>query len=92
MDGADEDGASEERPAKGGKGRTFTGIAAAAVTTVLAVVVAGQVAADNHGHSSARSADQDRGGAESPASRSENRQAPQKGGAAAPRPRSRTGN
>ncbi|MEV0776158.1 DUF3152 domain-containing protein [Streptomyces sp. NPDC050428] len=32
-----------ERPAKGGLGRTFTGIAAAAVTTVLAVVVAGQV-------------------------------------------------
>nr|WP_241266760.1 DUF3152 domain-containing protein [Streptomyces scabichelini] len=34
-----------ERPekAKGGKGWTFTGIAAAAVTTVLAVVVAGQV-------------------------------------------------
>ncbi|MEV0173401.1 DUF3152 domain-containing protein [Streptomyces sp. NPDC050803] len=30
-------------PAKGSKGRTFTGIAAAAVTTVLAVVVAGQV-------------------------------------------------
>jgi hypothetical protein len=30
--------------AKGGKGRTFTGIAAAAVVTVLAVVVAGQVA------------------------------------------------
>ncbi|MGW1493741.1 DUF3152 domain-containing protein [Streptomyces sp. NPDC002402] len=84
MDGAGEDGGPEGRPAKGGKGRTFTGIAAAAVTTVLAVVVAGQVAADNHGHSSAQSADQDRGGAESPASRSENRQAPQKGGAAAP--------
>ncbi|WP_369261888.1 DUF3152 domain-containing protein [Streptomyces sp. R35] len=35
-----------EEPAKGkgGKGRAFTGIAAAAVTTVLAVVVAGQVA------------------------------------------------
>ncbi|MFF1637234.1 DUF3152 domain-containing protein [Streptomyces sp. NPDC058246] len=34
-----------EEPAKGkgGKGRAFTGIAAAAVTTVLAVVVAGQV-------------------------------------------------
>lgn len=31
--------------AKGGKGRTFTGIAAAAVVTVLAVVVAGQVTA-----------------------------------------------
>ncbi|WP_053671651.1 DUF3152 domain-containing protein [Streptomyces sp. NRRL B-1140] len=35
-------------PGRGGKGRTFTGIAAAAVTTVLAVVVAGQVA-DDHG-------------------------------------------
>lgn len=35
----------EEPPAKsGGKGRTLTGVAAAAVTTVLAVVVAGQVA------------------------------------------------
>lgn len=33
---------------RGGKGRAFTGIAAAAVTTVLAVVVAGQVA-DEHG-------------------------------------------
>ncbi|GGZ42675.1 hypothetical protein GCM10010387_41260 [Streptomyces inusitatus] len=31
----------------GGKGRTFTGIAAAAVTTVLAVVVAGQVAEES---------------------------------------------
>ncbi|MZF84947.1 DUF3152 domain-containing protein [Streptomyces sp. SID5643] len=36
-------------PGKGGKGRTFTGIAAAAVTTVLAVVVAGQVTDDNGG-------------------------------------------
>lgn len=35
--------AAEPEQAKGGKGRTFTGIAAAAVTTVLAVVVAGQV-------------------------------------------------
>ncbi|MFE9724446.1 DUF3152 domain-containing protein [Streptomyces sp. NPDC005794] len=43
-DGVD-DGA-DGRGAKGGKGRTFTGIAAAAVTTVLAVVVAGQVAQD----------------------------------------------
>ncbi|MFI2185075.1 DUF3152 domain-containing protein [Streptomyces sioyaensis] len=36
----------ESRPGdrKGGKGRTFTGAAAAAVTTVLAVVIAGQVA------------------------------------------------
>ncbi|WP_326699692.1 DUF3152 domain-containing protein [Streptomyces sp. NBC_01754] len=41
------DGAGTTRDAKGGKGRTFTGIAAAAVTTVLAVVVAGQVARDS---------------------------------------------
>ncbi|MGW6296246.1 DUF3152 domain-containing protein [Streptomyces sp. NPDC055058] len=34
----------EPAPAKGSKGRAFTGIAAAAITTVLAVVVAGQVA------------------------------------------------
>lgn len=32
-------------PAKGAKGRAYTGIAAAAVTTVLAVIVAGQVSA-----------------------------------------------
>ncbi|MEU6118492.1 DUF3152 domain-containing protein [Streptomyces sp. NPDC047117] len=37
---------SQDAPARrrGAKGRTFTGVAAAAVTTVLAVVVAGQVA------------------------------------------------
>ncbi|WUB41531.1 DUF3152 domain-containing protein [Streptomyces sp. NBC_00588] len=42
----DEDAAPTGVPAqtRGSKGRTFTGIAAAAVTTVLAVVVAGQVA------------------------------------------------
>jgi hypothetical protein len=34
---------------KGAKGRTFTGIAAAAVTTVLAVIVAGQVTEDRDG-------------------------------------------
>lgn len=46
-DGADGPGAfadDDARDGKAGKGRTFTGIAAAAVTTVLAVVVAGQVA------------------------------------------------
>ncbi|MFJ1972000.1 DUF3152 domain-containing protein [Streptomyces sp. NPDC087903] len=44
--GRDEDAAPTGEPAsaRGSKGRTFTGIAAAAVTTVLAVVVAGQVA------------------------------------------------
>ncbi|WP_340376335.1 DUF3152 domain-containing protein [Streptomyces sp. SS7] len=43
--GADGDAPPAGVPADGGgaKGRTFTGIAAAAVTTVLAVVVAGQV-------------------------------------------------
>ncbi|MFE9402534.1 DUF3152 domain-containing protein [Streptomyces sp. NPDC006530] len=39
-----------EAKAKTSKGRTFTGIAAAAVTTVLAVVVAGQVASDGGKH------------------------------------------
>ncbi|MFJ3581144.1 DUF3152 domain-containing protein [Streptomyces sp. NPDC090127] len=48
----------EEAPAKaGGKGRTFTGIAAAAVTTVLAVVVAGQVAEGEPGGAVAHSAE-----------------------------------
>ncbi|MFE1775767.1 DUF3152 domain-containing protein [Streptomyces sp. NPDC059008] len=55
-DGPDPDGefddTSDDAPEpygarKGGKGRTFTGAAAAAVTTVLAVVIAGQVA-DQH--------------------------------------------
>lgn len=47
LDGTDLDDApptGEPVPEKGAKGRTFTGIAAAAVVTVLAVVVAGQVA------------------------------------------------
>lgn len=82
----DQDGTPQERPAKAGKGRTFTGIAAAAVTTVLAVVVAGQVAADDPGRPAAQSAGEDRGAAESPASRSEDRKAPPKDQqAAAPR-------
>nr|WP_234478691.1 DUF3152 domain-containing protein [Streptomyces sp. MBT65] len=36
----------DRAPVKGRKGRTYTGIAAAAVTTVLAVIVAGQVVKD----------------------------------------------
>ncbi|MGX1028240.1 DUF3152 domain-containing protein [Streptomyces sp. SAI-097] len=43
-DADDQPPTGEPAPVKGAKGRTFTGIAAAAVTTVLAVVVAGQVA------------------------------------------------
>ncbi|MEU9012851.1 DUF3152 domain-containing protein [Streptomyces sp. NPDC048479] len=71
--------ASEEKPARGGKGRAFTGIAAAAVTTVLAVVVAGHVASDGPEKPSAQAAGKDRAGAESPASRSNGRQAPPDG-------------
>ncbi|MDX3764713.1 MULTISPECIES: DUF3152 domain-containing protein [unclassified Streptomyces] len=41
--------APDPKEGKGTKGRTFTGIAAAAVTTVLAVVVAGQVTHDGGG-------------------------------------------
>jgi hypothetical protein len=43
-DGDDTPPTGEPASPKGSKGRTFTGIAAAAVTTVLAIVVAGQVA------------------------------------------------
>ncbi|WNE98712.1 DUF3152 domain-containing protein [Streptomyces luomodiensis] len=47
-DGKGAAGKGARGAAKGGKGRTFTGVAAAAVTTVLAVVVAGQVASGPH--------------------------------------------
>ncbi|MFJ8541376.1 DUF3152 domain-containing protein [Streptomyces sp. NPDC093586] len=74
----------EPAPARGGKGRTFTGIAAAAVTTVLAVVVAGQVAdgqdgASAHSRSAAGQARDDR----DPASRDDERPTPSVSGAAA---------
>ncbi|MFG2127771.1 DUF3152 domain-containing protein [Streptomyces sp. NPDC048751] len=47
---------AERAPAKGTKGRTFTGIAAAAVTTVLAVVVAGQVTHGDNNEARSQSA------------------------------------
>jgi hypothetical protein len=60
----------------GGKGRAFTGIAAAAVTTVLAVVVAGQVA-DGDTDDTARPAATGAGrGADDYASRTDKRPAP----------------
>jgi hypothetical protein len=68
--------APEEPPAKVSKGRAFTGIAAAAVTTVLAVVVAGQVATDGPEKTGAQSAGEGRGAERSPASRSDQRAAP----------------
>ncbi|MDN3294617.1 DUF3152 domain-containing protein [Streptomyces ficellus] len=45
----------EGKDGRGGKGLTFAGIAAAAVTTVLAVVVAGQVTGAGPGASASRS-------------------------------------
>ncbi|MFB6819452.1 DUF3152 domain-containing protein [Streptomyces sp. NPDC056347] len=72
-------GPSADAPAKegkGGKGRTFAGITAAAVTTVLAVVVAGQVAQDNGaGSTAAQPSGVDRGGPDG-ASRSDGRGTP----------------
>lgn len=66
------------REGKGGKGRAFTGIAAAAVTTVLAVVVAGQVAQDSGSGSpgTSKAAGLDREGS-GDASRSVERHTPQ---------------
>ncbi|MFG3246979.1 DUF3152 domain-containing protein [Streptomyces sp. NPDC048187] len=62
VDADDRAPTGEPAPAKGAKGRTFTGIAAAAVTTVLAVVVAGQVAdgADGSGLRAPTATDQAR--------------------------------
>ncbi|MFJ9112628.1 DUF3152 domain-containing protein [Streptomyces sp. NPDC102283] len=79
VDGTDtEAGEPDERAAaRGSKGRTFTGIAAAAVTTVLAVVVAGQVAEDSGGRTAAaRAGDVERQGLGEEASRSDARPTP----------------
>ncbi|MGP4006361.1 DUF3152 domain-containing protein [Streptomyces sp. 4N124] len=68
----------EPAQAKGGKGRTFTGIAALAVTTVLAVVVAGQVTGgrdDDEGVQSQSATDQARD-ARDGASRADGRPTP----------------
>ncbi|MEV5545369.1 DUF3152 domain-containing protein [Streptomyces sp. NPDC052309] len=72
-------------PAKGGKGRTFTGIAAAAVTTVLAVVVAGQVADGRAGGDTrSQSAGDPARDAHDSASRADDRPTPSPPGASAP--------
>ncbi|MEU5398487.1 DUF3152 domain-containing protein [Streptomyces sp. NPDC005963] len=62
-------------PPKPSKGRTVTGIAAAAVTTVLAIVVAGQVAEEAGAKPGTATTGDERGGV-GPASRSEGRKAP----------------
>ncbi|MFE6663547.1 DUF3152 domain-containing protein [Streptomyces sp. NPDC057697] len=77
---ADGPAAEEEkdgRDGKGFRGRTFTGIAAAAVTTVLAVVVAGQVTQDNGGGSTAAQGAGVDGRGPDGASRSDDRPTPQ---------------
>ncbi|MEU1279873.1 DUF3152 domain-containing protein [Streptomyces sp. NPDC005805] len=88
-DGPDDggrDGGDDELPARGGRGRAFTGVAAAAVTTVLAVVVAGQVA-DGGGESvGAQSAGQGRGALQERPDRSEGRPTPPREAVAEPAP------
>ncbi|MFF3058704.1 DUF3152 domain-containing protein [Streptomyces sp. NPDC057909] len=69
--------APDTKDGKGTKGRTFTGIAAAAVTTVLAVVVAGQVAHDGSARVGASApTGVDRDGGRDISSRSEDRLTP----------------
>ncbi|MFF4748971.1 DUF3152 domain-containing protein [Streptomyces sp. NPDC002514] len=77
------DGADDEpptgppAPAKGAMGRAFTGIAAAAVTTVLAVIVAGQVADhQDDAQVQPQSATDQARDAREPASRADGRTAP----------------
>ncbi|MGP3688326.1 DUF3152 domain-containing protein [Streptomyces sp. IBSNAI002] len=76
------DEASAPRPEQPGSGRglkvrTYTGMAAAAVTTVLAVVVAGQVAADGERVQHGTLAATDDGRADGGASRSDGRPTPE---------------
>jgi len=82
-------GSAAQRAARakrgGGVGRALTGTAAAAVTTVLAIVIAGQVAG-GHQHERDRAADgkgTDRAKSDGSASRSDRRKAPQAPDAAA---------
>lgn len=79
-DGEQRQGAESAPPgvaARTGKGRTLTGIAAAAVTTVLAVVVAGHVTDSGTDTPAAQAAGEaDRGTDDGTASRSDQRAAP----------------
>ncbi|MFE7515977.1 DUF3152 domain-containing protein [Streptomyces sp. NPDC057540] len=77
--GDPETGTDPQAPAgRGGLGRTFTGVAAAAIATVLAVVVAGQVTARDEKPSAARAADRpaERPTDDTSASRSDDRTVP----------------
>ncbi|MEU3959269.1 DUF3152 domain-containing protein [Streptomyces buecherae] len=68
--------AGRAAPPAGGRGRTFTGIAAAAVTTVLAVVVAGQVTADSQDSDAAQPSGATERAESGEASRSDGRPTP----------------
>ncbi|MEU1161353.1 DUF3152 domain-containing protein [Streptomyces sp. NPDC005921] len=71
---------------KGGKGRAFTGVAAAAVTTVLAVIVAGQVADGRDGGATrSESAAGETRATDGPASRGNSRTTPSASASASPR-------
>ncbi|MFD5286425.1 DUF3152 domain-containing protein [Streptomyces rubrogriseus] len=84
-DADDEPPTGEPAPVKGARGRTFTGIAAAAVTTVLAVVVAGQVTDGSDGSDMrAQSATDQARGAHDPASRDDERPTPSASASAKP--------
>ncbi|MEU3946414.1 DUF3152 domain-containing protein [Streptomyces sp. NPDC029526] len=77
----------ESAQAKGSKGRAFTGIAAAAVTTVLAVVVAGQVAEGGDASGvQARAATDEQRDIREPASRGDDRETPADAASPDPRP------
>ncbi|MFD9013154.1 DUF3152 domain-containing protein [Streptomyces sp. NPDC059552] len=76
--GAEADASAEEPPGSGRglKVRTYTGMAAAAVTTVLAVVVAGQVLMDEDGGRAGAQAAAGNSRADEGASRSDGRSMP----------------
>ncbi|MHC5703771.1 DUF3152 domain-containing protein [Streptomyces sp. PKU-MA01144] len=78
-------GGEDEPPAKHARGRTVTGVAAAAVTTVLAVVVAGQVTDTGPGGAATEAAEGAERITEDDASRSDQRaQPPRQAAPAAP--------
>ncbi|MFE4961891.1 DUF3152 domain-containing protein [Streptomyces sp. NPDC056660] len=82
----DDDAPPTGEPAqpRGGKGRAFAGVAAAAVTTVLAVIVAGQVADGGDGGVRSRSAAGDARATDGSASRGNGRTTPSAAVSASP--------
>ncbi|MGW1023090.1 DUF3152 domain-containing protein [Streptomyces sp. NPDC002577] len=78
------DGPKRAKEVKGGKGRALTGVAAAAVTTVLAVVVAGQVTGHDSAGTRTQAAKAGRATDNAQASRSDGRATPSETAAAAP--------